>query len=200
MNTEDITEGRHVLKSAAYPATASLSLDPSHIIRLVDYTVVVGLIANNDDETSFTDKNGATGGTLGDACSSAAPERRGGVRVSECTPLKCRSTAARNQKAWQRLLSLQRPGVGGGSPSPFSTHPLQWRCGGGSGTAKHQNAIAGERVRQRGGWKDSLHSWRGPCKLETPQKPTKSHSSQALFYLHVIFFNASTPEGQHEEN
>lgn len=75
MNTEDITEGRHVLKSAAYPATASLSLDPSHIIRLVDYTVVVGLIANNDDETSFTDKNGATGGTLGDACSSAAPER-----------------------------------------------------------------------------------------------------------------------------
>lgn len=204
MNTEDITEGRHVLKSAAFPATASPSLDSSHTIRVADYTVVAGLIANNDDETSFTDKNGATGGTLGDACSSAAPERRGGLRVSECLPLKCRSTAASSQKARRRLLSLQRPGVEGwekaGSPSPFSTHPLQWRCGGGSGTAKHQNSRAGERVRQREGWRDSLHSWRGPCKLETLQKPTNSQSSQALFYLHVIFFNASAPEGRHKEN
>lgn len=62
-------------KSAAYPAPASPSLDPSHTIRLADYTVEAGLIANNGDETSFTDKNGATGGTLGDARSSAA--RRG---------------------------------------------------------------------------------------------------------------------------
>lgn len=52
-----------MLKSAAYPAPASPGLDPSHTIRLADYTVVAGLIANSDDETSFTDKNGATGGT-----------------------------------------------------------------------------------------------------------------------------------------
>lgn len=75
MNTEDITGGRRVLKSAAYPAPASPSLDPSPTIRLADFTVLAGLIANDDDETSFTNRNGATGGMLGDACSSAA--RRG---------------------------------------------------------------------------------------------------------------------------
>lgn len=38
-----------------------------------------------------------------------AHQRRGGVRVSECLPLKCRSTAGCNQKARRHLLLLQRP-------------------------------------------------------------------------------------------